>query len=110
MTVMSLNPLLAGLKPTHPGEILREDVLPALRLSKVEAARLLRVSRTQLYKILDGRQSLSPQMALRIARLTGGEPEFWMALQAAHDLRIARDEIAAELAQIPTVERPADAA
>jgi addiction module HigA family antidote len=106
MHTMTLNPLTAGLAPTHPGEILREDVLPALGLGKAEAARLMGVSRQTVHQILDGKRPLSPEMALRFARLTGWDADFLMALQAGHDLRIARAGIEAELAAIATVVPP----
>jgi antitoxin HigA-1 len=100
---MSSNPLLAGLRPTHPGEVLREDVLPALGRSKVEIAELLGVSRRQLYNILDEEGPVTPQMALRIGKLTGTRPERWLAMQQAYDLRIAEKDLAAEIEAIPTL-------
>jgi addiction module HigA family antidote len=101
---MNVNPLLAGLRPTHPGEVLREDVLPALGRSKVEIAGLLGISRRQLYHILDEEQPVTPQMALRIGKLTGTTPESWLAMQMAYDLRAARKAIANDLASIPTLD------
>jgi addiction module HigA family antidote len=68
---MSANPLVAGLRPTHPGELLREDVLPAVGHSKVTIARLLGISRRMLYDIVEERRPITPQMALRIGKLTG---------------------------------------
>jgi antitoxin HigA-1 len=100
---MSRNPLLAGLRPTHPGELLREDVLPALGRSKVEIAELLGVSRRQLYNILDEEQPITPQMALRIGKLTGTTPESWLSMQQAYDLQIAEKDLAAEIEAIPTL-------
>jgi antitoxin HigA-1 len=100
---MSRNPLLAGLRPTHPGEVLREDVLPALGRSKIEIAELLGVSRRQLYNILDEGQPITPQMALRIGKLTGTTPESWLSMQQAYDLQIAEKNLAAEIEAIPTL-------
>ena len=68
---MSRNRLVRGLKPMHPGEMLREDVLPALGKSKTEIARLLGVSRQTLYDILDEKQPVTPGMALRLGKLLG---------------------------------------
>jgi antitoxin HigA-1 len=76
-----------GLPPIHPGEIIREDILPSLGLSVTAAARALGVSRQMLHGILSGRKPLSAVMCLRIARLFGGSPEVWMRLQAAYDLK-----------------------
>ena len=95
---------MAGLRPTHPGELLREDVLPALGRSKVDIAKLLGVSRRQLYNILDETHPVTPPMALRIGRLTGTSPESWLAMQDAYDLRIAEAEIGDALDQIPRLE------
>jgi addiction module HigA family antidote len=69
------NPLLKGLRPVHPGELLREDILPALGRTKAEIARLLGISRQTLYDILNERQPVTPAMALRLAKLLGGSPE-----------------------------------
>jgi antitoxin HigA-1 len=88
-------------QPTHPGEILRKDVLPALRLSVSEAARQLRVSRQRLDRILSGRAPVTAEMALRLGRFCGNGPELWLRMQQAHDLWHAREELGAELDQIP---------
>jgi addiction module HigA family antidote len=81
--------------PPHPGLTLRDDILPALDLPVVEAAAQLRVSRTTLSRVLNGRASLSPTMALRIERWLGrgqgGAAEVWLAQQAAYDLWQARE-------------------
>jgi len=88
-------------QPVHPGEILREDVLPALRLSVAEAARQLRVPRQALHRILSGRSAVTPEMALRLGRFCGNGPDLWLRMQQAHDLWRAREELRAELEKIP---------
>jgi antitoxin HigA-1 len=100
---MSKNRLLRGLKPMHPGEMLRDDVLPALGMSKAEIARLLGISRQTLYDILNEKQPVSPAMALRIGKLLGNGPELWINLQRAYDLAIAERELAGEIKRIPTL-------
>jgi antitoxin HigA-1 len=100
---MVKNRLLRGLKPMHPGEMLRQDVLPALGRSKSEIARLLGISRQTLYDILDEKQPVSPAMALRIGKLLGKGPELWINLQRAYDLAIAERELAGEIKKIPTL-------
>jgi addiction module HigA family antidote len=75
------------LPPIHPGEIIREDILPSTRLSVTAAAKALGVSRQMLHDILAGRKPLSTVMCLKVARLFGGTPELWMRLQAAYDLK-----------------------
>ena len=78
-----------NLPPVHPGEILREDVLPELGLSVTKAAEVLGISRQMLHGILNGKRSLSAEMCLKIARLAGGTPELWMRMQAMHDMKKA---------------------
>src|SRR5271156_976568 len=73
-------------KPTHPGEILREDVLPTLRMSQTELAQRLDVSRLTVSELLLEKRTLSADMAMRIARLTNTTPESWLRMQEAVDL------------------------
>lgn len=88
--------------PTHPGEILREDVLPALRLSVTEAARQLRIARQTLHRILAGEGSVTPEMALRLGRFCGNGPDVWLSLQQAHDLWNAERRMTEEIKKIPS--------
>ena len=76
-----------GLPLIHPGEIIREDILPSVGLSITAAAKALGVSRQMLHDILAGRRPLSAVMCLKVARLFGGSPEVWMRLQATYDLK-----------------------
>ena len=95
------NPLVCGLAPMHPGELLREDILPAVGRPKTEIARLLGISRQTLYDILNEKQPVTPAMALRLARMFGGNAESWTNLQRNYDLRIAEAEIGDKLDAIP---------
>ena len=99
-----MNDMTRGLKPTHPGEILREDVLPALGRPKAEIARDLGVSRHTLYELLAERQAVTPEMALRLGKLCGNGPEIWGRMQLAFDLATKGLAMAAELERIPTLE------
>jgi addiction module HigA family antidote len=101
------NPLLKGLRPVHPAEILREDVIPALGRSKAEIARLLGISRQTLYDLIAERQPITVPMALRIGKLTGTTPESWLNMQRAYDLKIAERVMAEEIAKIPTLSEAA---
>jgi addiction module HigA family antidote len=97
------NSLLRGLRPTHPGELLREDVLLALGKSKTEIARLLGISRQALYDVLSEKQPITPAMALRIGKLCGNGPKLWINTQRAFDLDVAEKELASEIEKIPTL-------
>lgn len=103
---MRTNPLLRGLPATHPGEILREIVLPSLGRPKAEIARLLGISRQQLYDVLDEKKPVTPTTALRIGKLCGNGPTVWLGLQQEWDLEHAALELAGELEKIPTLRRP----
>ena len=107
---MNANPLLRGLKPMHPGELLREVVLPALGRQKKEIATLLGVSRQMLYEILEERAPVTPAMALRLGKLCGNGAEIWLNLQRTHDLATEEKRLAAELKKIPTLKAADEAA
>ena len=89
--------------PVHPGEILREDVLPSLVLSVSEAARRIGVSRQQLHRVLACTHPITTEMALRIGKLAGNGPELWQRLQQAYDLWEVGQRLRDELAEIETV-------
>ena len=76
-------------KPTHPGEVLSEDVIKPLGLTVTEAAKRLGVARKTLSTLLNGNASLSPEMAVRIAKATNTSAESWFYMQAKLDLWIA---------------------
>jgi addiction module HigA family antidote len=79
-------------KPTHPGTILRADVLPALGMSQAEFARRLGVSRLSVSELLLAKRSLSAEMAVRLAKLLRTTPESWLRMQQALDLwELAQD-------------------
>lgn len=73
-------------KPTHPGALLREDVLPALEMSQVEFARRLGVSRLSVSELLLEKRGLSVEMAARLGKLLNTTPESWLRMQEAMDL------------------------
>ena len=78
-----------GLPPVHPGEIIREDILPEAGLSVTATAKALGVSRQMVHEILAGRKPLSAVMCMKVSRLFGSTPEFWMRLQSDYDLKKA---------------------
>ncbi|MCB1543977.1 MAG: HigA family addiction module antidote protein [Methylobacteriaceae bacterium] len=88
--------------PLHPGEILREDILPGLSMSVTKAAEILGVTRQALHRVLAGTAAVSPEMALRIGKFCGNGAEVWLRMQAAYDLWHAERRIAGEIAGIKT--------
>jgi addiction module HigA family antidote len=80
------------LPPIHPGEYLREDILPDTGLSVSAAAKALGVSRQMLHDLLAERKPLSAVMCLKVSRLFGSSPEMWMRLQASYDLKKAAQD------------------
>jgi addiction module HigA family antidote len=92
-----------GLPPMHPGELLREEILPALDRPKTVIARLLGVSRQTLYDLLQEKQPVTPGMALRLGKLCGNGPDLWLNLQKRYDLHQAEQELREKIKSIPTV-------
>lgn len=87
-------------RPTHPGEMLREDFLPDYSLSVSGLAADLGVSRQSVNELLRERRGVSPEMALRLARLFGNSAEFWINAQRTVDLWDAAQAIRADVARI----------
>ena len=86
---------------THPGELLREDVLPAVGKSKSEIARLLGISRQHLHDILSEKKPISPAVAVRLGKLFGNGPGLWLRMQASYDLWHAEREV--DVSNVPTL-------
>ncbi|WP_349370466.1 HigA family addiction module antitoxin [Salinarimonas sp.] len=89
--------------PTHPGAVLREDVLPALGLTVTEVAGHLGVTRQQLHRILSEQSGISPEMALRLGKLCGNGEGLWIRMQETYDLWHARRKLGDALDRIPTL-------
>jgi len=88
-------------RPTHPGEVFLEDFLIPLGITQKHAAERLRISYPRMNEIVKGKRSVTPDTALRLARFTGTEPEFWLNLQQAVDLWEAiHSDQASELKEI----------
>mgnify|MGYP003473790744 FL=1 len=86
-----------GMRPIHPGEILREEYLAPLGLSAHALAMALRVPAPRINDIVRQRRAVTPDTAMRLARYFGGDAESWLALQVAHDLRKAELATAAKI-------------
>jgi addiction module HigA family antidote len=87
--------------PINRGHVLRDRVLPIVGLSVSDTAWMLRISRQTLHAILAGTASVSPAMAMQLARLFDTRPEFWLCLQQQHDLRSVEEELSDVLQDIP---------
>lgn len=87
-------------RPTHPGEMLREDFLPEFALTVAGLAKAIGVSRQSVNELLRGRRAVSPDMALRLSRLFGNSPEFWLNAQRAVDLWDATQALNDDVARI----------
>jgi antitoxin HigA-1 len=92
------------MRPPHPGSILKLDVLPALGVSVVQAARDLGVSRQLIHGILAGKLPVSAEMAVRLGKWCGNGPDIWIALQRDYDLWVAEERLRGKIAKIPTRE------
>ena len=73
-------------RPTHPGELLREDLLPAAGITQTELAKMIGVSRRTVNEIVQERRGVTPDTAHRLARVFGTSPEVWVNMQKAVDL------------------------
>lgn len=91
----------ASIRPAHPGELLREIVIPATDLPKTEIARLLGISRQQLYDIMAEKKPVTPETAVRLGKLFGDGPSVWARMQAEHDLWDAARRI--DVSDMPTI-------
>ena len=92
--------------PMHPGELLREDILPEVAMTKTEIAKALQISRQTLYEIINERQPVTPEMAVKLGKFFGQSPKFWINLQRNFDLAMVEKTV--DLSQIPTLETIAE--
>ncbi len=91
-------------QPTHPGEILREDVLPELKLTIAEFAKRLHVSRSTVTEVLHERRAVTPDMAIRLAHFLGTSANSWLSMQQAVDIWKLEHQHAADYEMIQRVE------
>ena len=76
------------LAPVHPGDVLREDFIKPLKISVYALANAIKVPRSRVNDIVRGRRAVTPETALRLSRYFGTSAEFWVNLQARHDLDV----------------------
>ena len=89
--------IINGMRPVHPGEILREDYLTPLGMSVNALAQALRVPTTRLHEIVKERRAITPDTALRLARYSGGDARSWLNLQSEYDLKRIEAEKATQI-------------
>jgi len=94
------NTVKRQIPPTHPGEMLKEDFMSDFGLNATSMATALGVSRQTINELLRERRAITPSMALRLSRLFGNSPEFWLNAQHAFDLWDSEQRFQKELAQI----------
>jgi addiction module HigA family antidote len=88
-----------GMRPVHPGEVLREDYLVPLNLSANALAKRLCIPASRINDIVLERRGVSADTALRLAHFFGGDAQSWLNLQTMHDLRLAQIEKAEAIAR-----------
>lgn len=86
-----------GMRPIHPGEIIREDFLEPLGMSVRALARVLHVQPSRINNVVTGKSSVSPDTALRLARYFGGDAQSWLSLQTTYDLKMAERKSLAKI-------------
>ena len=91
--------LKSGMRPVHPGKVLREDYLKPLTMNVNALAKKLGIPISRLNDIVLERRGVTPDTAMRLARYFGGDARSWLNLQTAHDLRVAEIEKAKEIEQ-----------
>ena len=100
-----IKPEKNGMRPIHPGEVLREEYLVPLKLSKAALATALRVTDGRIEELVDERIGVTADIALRVARYFGGDAQSWLNLQRSYDLKIAEKEIGSRLDEIEPIKR-----
>lgn len=93
-------------QPTHPGELLRKDVFPAMRKSVAQIAKMVGVSRQYLSDITHGKKPMTTSLCFKIGKLVGNGPDLWANMQTAYDIWKARQDkqLQRDLKKIPTLE------
>lgn len=92
-----------GRAPTHPGAVLREDILPALEMDVATVAKAIGITQRRLRRITAEQTPVTPEMALRLGKFCGTGPELWMSMQVAYDLWHAQEKMSKEIRTIAAV-------
>ncbi|MDO8458628.1 MAG: HigA family addiction module antitoxin [Burkholderiaceae bacterium] len=99
--------VFTGMRPIHPGEILREEFLAPMGLTAHALAMALQVPAPRIHDIVRERRAVTVDTALRLAKYLGTSPEFWLGLQTDHDMAVARATMGDALARIGSFEAAA---
>lgn len=94
------------LHPLHPGDVLLEEFLQPMGISQVDLAIAMRVPARRINRVVHGRQQITADMALRLARFFGTSAQFWLGLQFDYDLDVARDAVGSQIERDVEVYRP----
>jgi len=94
---MSVTMINNGMRPVHPGEVLREEFLVPLKMSANALAMRLRVPAPRINDVVREKRGVSVDTALRLARFFNNTPEFWLNLQISYDLKVTKSKKAAEI-------------
>lgn len=94
---MSIPAAVNGMRPVHPGEILREDYLKPMGMSANALAQALKVPASRINDIVLERRGITVDTALRLVRYFGGDVQSWMNLQTAYEIKVARKELAKKI-------------
>ena len=86
-----------GMRPVHPGEVLREEYLAPLEMTPNALAKALHVTPARINEIVREKRGVTPDTALRLSRYFGGDPRSWLNLQLAYDLKVAETALSAEI-------------
>jgi len=95
---------MAGIKPILPGEILEEEFLTPMGISAYKLAKDIKISATRVSEILKGKRRITVDTALRLSKYFGNSVEFWVGIQADYEIRKAKKDLKAQLAEIQQLE------
>jgi len=95
---------MASIKPILPGEILEEEFLTPMGISAYKLAKDIKISATRVSEILKGKRRITVDTALRLSKYFGNSVEFWVGIQADYEIRKAKKELEAQLAEIQQLE------
>jgi antitoxin HigA-1 len=88
--------------PTHPGAVLRDEIIPALKMTVSDIASELHITRRTMHRIMTGATAITPELAVRLGKFCGNGPDLWLRMQTSYDLWHAQQALKDEIKTIPT--------